>query len=116
MTQTASPSGAGLLPYPGSSVRYLTDADAKTWLVARDFLSILKLDVSRSPGRWLTKVGDADKEFRTVQSPQGPQRSIVLSIPGALALTRQRKRPVDRAVRAFLNREAAHLLRDQRRD
>lgn len=104
-----------MLPYPGFRLRFLTDENG-TWLVARDLLAILQLDVSRSPGRWLANTPEADKDFRTVQTPQGPQRSLVISIPGALALTRQRKRRIDGTVRAFLNREAAPLIQDMPRD
>lgn len=88
----------------------MIDEDGSAWLIARDILAILNLDVSRNPGRWLSRTPDADKAFRNVRSVQGTQRSLVVSVPGAVALTRQRKRPVDATVRAFLNREAAHLV------
>jgi len=105
----ASP-GGGLLPFAGYSVRYLVDeTTGATWLAARDVLNVLRLDISRNPGRHLTKTPEADKSFRTLLSAQGPQRSIVITPAAAIALTRQRKRTIDRQVRAFLTHHAALL-------
>ena len=109
MTPTPSPPGAGLLPFGTHSVRYLIDTTAPANPVARDVLNVLGLDISRNPGRWLTKVPEAEKSFRTILSPQGPQRSIVITPAAAIALTRQRKRPIDHQVRAFLTHHSALL-------
>ncbi|MBB3692451.1 hypothetical protein [Sphingomonas sp. BK580] len=101
-----------MLPFPGYSVRYTVDPDGTAWLVARDVLAILDLDVSKHPGRWLNRTPDAERAYRHVPSVSGTQRYSVVSIPAALALTkRRRKRPIDATVRAFLNREAVHLVR-----
>lgn len=116
MTHTPTPPGAGLLSFQGFSVRYLLDEDGSAWLVARDFLSIMNLDVARNPGRWLARTPDADKDFRNVQSVKGPQRSLVISIPGAYALTKRYKKPNGPLVRSFLNREAAPLVHCHDRD
>ena len=111
MTSTpALPGSNGVLPFPGFSVRYLIDPSGAAWLVARDILTILNLDVSKHLGRWLSRTPDYDRTFRDFPSVSGTQRYSVISIPGALALTKQRKRPIDQTVRSFLNREAAHLL------
>lgn len=101
MTYTPSPPASGLLPFGGQSVRYLLE-NGDAWLVARDILNCLGLDTSRNPGRWLGKTPEADRGFRTVLSAQGPQRSIVINLPAAIALTRQRRRRVDQQVRAML--------------
>ncbi len=85
MTPTPSPPGAGLLPFGAHSVRYLIDPTGAAHLVARDVLNILGLDISRNPGRWLTKVPETEKSFQTITSAQGPQRSIVISPAAAVA-------------------------------
>ncbi len=110
-TTHALPGSSGVLPFPGFSVRYLIDPSGAAWLVARDVLAILNLDPSKHLGRWLSRTPDYDRTFRDVPSISGTQRYSVISIPGAVALTKQRKRPIDATVRAFLNREAAHLAR-----
>jgi prophage antirepressor-like protein len=109
MTHTPSPPWSGLLPFGSYSVRYILDPDSTAWLVARDVLRVLAKDISRNPGRHLTRVAEHDRSYRTILSAQGPQRSIVISPAAAVALTRQRKRPIDREVRAFLTHHAALL-------
>ncbi len=109
MTSPLSP-GGGLLPFAGYSIRYLIDeTTGATWLAARDVLNILRLDISRNPGRHLTNTPEVEKSFRTLLSAQGPQRSIVITPAAAIALTRQRKRAIDRQVRACLTHHAAVL-------
>lgn len=113
MTSTnALPGSSGVLPFPGFSVRFTVDPDGAAWLVSRDILTILDLDVSKHPGRHLVKTPATDRAFRDIQSISGTQRYSVISIPAALALTkRRRKRAIDAKVRAFLQRETAHLVR-----
>ncbi|OWK31783.1 hypothetical protein [Sphingomonas mucosissima] len=108
MTHPPAPPCSGLLPFGSYSVRYFVDAGIM-WLVARDVLNVLGLDISRNPGRWLTKTPETERGFRTVTSAQGPQRSIVITLAAAIDLTRQRKRVLDRQVRAFLTHSSALL-------
>jgi prophage antirepressor-like protein len=100
----------GLLPFGEHSVRYILETDSTPWLIARDVLALLRLDITRNPGRWLSKLPAAEKSYQEVQSPQGPQRTLVVSVRGALAVAKERKRKVDQQVRGFLQREALPLV------
>ncbi len=113
MTSTnALPGSSGVLPFPGFSVRYTVDPDGTAWLVSRDVLSILDLDTTKHIGRHLNRTPETDRAFRDFQSLSGTQRYSVISIAAAVALTQRRKRTIDAKVRAFLQRETAHLVRD----
>jgi prophage antirepressor-like protein len=110
MRTTPKAPACGLLPFGEHSVRYILENDSTPWLVARDVLSLLRLDITRNPGRFLSKLPATDKAYQEVQSAQGPQRTLVVSVRGALAVAKERKRRVDQQVRGFLQREALPLL------
>jgi prophage antirepressor-like protein len=106
MSYSPSPPCSGVLSFRGLSV---IETGGHPWLIARDVLSILGLDVSRSPGRFLASLPEADRPLLAVTTSHGLQRTRVISPAAAVALTQQRKRPVDADVRSFLTGSATIL-------
>ena len=102
MSHLPKPPCAGLLSFRGFTVRYVIEEDGQAWLVARDILNLLGLDMSRSPGRCLASLPEADRPLHPVETSHGFQKARMVSPAGAIALTKLRKRALDAHVRSFL--------------
>lgn len=98
--------------FKGQPVR-IARIDGRAWLCATDLCRALDLPIggtvtSAAHTRRLIASGDldaADRAFTHLPTPQGDQRLAVLSVTGALALAKARRRPIDTEVARWLNRE-----------